>query len=326
METSNPTPGACNVDAFLVRWKAGALGVEIATCIVGSVGSGLSLWCLVSCKRIKSGMKLQLCLFFSLLFLINLVAMPGAAVAELLAVQCHQFTPTVHLGQVALYTIAATMERNACALLAVYRFAAVCWPHKYQVLSHQLVVAVLNGIVLGGVMLLWLVVFLKQDLDELDVNNPSLYDMGRELYFGILLTPMVVAFVAYVAMISVITYRKHSMGEQERERPSMREQVYFAVGVLIVINLLLDGPHIILHLMGIPSKDLAFIVIHVVYRLHFALDPIIFIGLNAQYRRKVLLLALPGCSLPVASNTGESSIRRIPAGGVARPDDAGSTV
>ncbi|XP_042857954.1 uncharacterized protein LOC122244181, partial [Penaeus japonicus] len=162
MNSTDQTTGACEVDASIARWKAGALAVEITTSVIGSTGSGLSLWCLVSCKRIKSGMKLQLCLFFSLLFFLNLVAMPGAAVAELLAVQCHQFTPTVHLGQVALYTIAATMERNAFALLAVYRFAAVCWPHKYQVLSQPLVVGVLNGVVLGGVALVTLVVFVKQ--------------------------------------------------------------------------------------------------------------------------------------------------------------------
>lgn len=290
------------------------------------------MWCLLSCKRIQEGMKLQLFLFFSLLFLTNLVAMPGAAVAELWAVQCRQVSAAAQMALVGFYTIVATMERNAFALMAAYRWVAVCWPHKYKILSLRVVVALLNGFVLGGDVILWLTVFLEQDLDTIDVSNPSVYKMGRELYFGILLTPMISALVAYVAVIVVITYRKQFVGVQEGGRPSMREQVSFAVGILIVTNLLLDLPHIIVHLLGIPSWDLSFILIHVIYRLHFAFDPFIFIGANLHYRRKVLLLAFPRCSLLRTSTSGVSNVSRTSAGVVASPasrhtfDDAGSPV
>ncbi|XP_063587608.1 uncharacterized protein LOC134764865 [Penaeus indicus] len=332
MNSSNQTPAACEVDAFIAGWKTGALAVEVLTSALGVVGSGLSLWCLMNCRRIQGGMKLQLFLFFSLLLLTNSVAMPGAAVAELWAVQCRQASAVVSFGLIAFYTIAATMERNAFALMAGYRLVAVCWPHKYKMLSLRLVVALLNGFVLGGVVILWLVVFAEQDLDDLDVNNPSGYKMGRELYIAILFTPMVAALIAYVTVIVVITFRKQFAGELERGRPSMREQVSFAVGILIITNLLLDLPHMVVHLMGIPSRALSFILIHVIYRLHLALDPFIFIGANLHYRRKVLLLAIPRCSLPKASTTGASSIGKTTAGSVARPAsthtvyDAGSPV
>lgn len=97
-----------------------SLYVSVKSCL-SFLGSGLSLWCLLSCKRIQEGMKLQLFLFFSLLFLTNLVAMPGAAVAELWAVQCRQVSAAVQMALVGFYTIVATMERNAFALMAAYR-------------------------------------------------------------------------------------------------------------------------------------------------------------------------------------------------------------
>lgn len=47
--------------------------------------------------------------------------MPGAAVAELWAVQCRQVSAAVQMALVGFYTIVATMERNAFALMAAYR-------------------------------------------------------------------------------------------------------------------------------------------------------------------------------------------------------------
>lgn len=119
--------------------------------------------------------------------------------------------------------------------------------------------------------------------------------------------------------------RRRKAEQNSGLRPSCNDQVNLAVGALILTNLLLDGPHIIVHILAIPSKDLAFILIHVVYRLHIALDPFIFIGLNLHYRRKILrrgLACCPACASLVggtlATTTAESSSRR--------PDSVGQKV
>lgn len=111
--------------------------------------------------------------------------------------------------------------------------------------------------------------------------------------------------------------RRQKAEQSSGMRSTWNEQVNFAVGVLILTNLLLDVPHITVHLLDESSKDLSFILIHVVYRLHLALDPFIFIGLNSHYRRKILrrvVSCCPGCanfaSGALGTTTAESSSRR----------------
>lgn len=74
----------------------------------------------------------------------------------------------------------------------------------------------------------------------------------------------------------------------QRQGADDRDQVVKSVSILILMNLLLDVPHVANHLTKASSTDLSYILIHVIYRLHFALDPFIFVGLNAHFRQQVL--------------------------------------
>ncbi|XP_063587610.1 uncharacterized protein LOC134764866 isoform X2 [Penaeus indicus] len=274
----------CTIDSSNRGWFTTSLVIQLTTCFYGVIGTSLSLWCLLTCKRIQTGMKIQLGLFFAVLLLLSAMAMPGAVVVEYRSWLCYEEAPTLRIAFVGLYTIAVALERNIFAGIAVYRLVAVCFPQKYKVLTRWKVVTVVETLICLGVLVLWIPIFLKQ-----------------------------------------MMVRRYKAKESSGLRPSYNDQVNVAVGAVILTNLLLDGPHIIVHILGIPSTDLAFILIHVVYRLHTALDPFIFIGLNLHYRRQVLRRAVtccPVCANLVSSNlattTAESSSRR--------PDSVGQKV
>ncbi|XP_037799592.1 uncharacterized protein LOC119594612 [Penaeus monodon] len=162
-----------------------------------------------------------------------------------------------------------------------YRMIAVCFPLKYKQWSKWPLVLGIEVSICLSVVLLWVVAIFTQDLDTVEVNDPSSYTMGRVLFYLFLLVPIIITVVAYVTMIAFMRF-KGSL------RTSHRKQVSFGLGILILTNLLLDVPHIAMHLSGVDSKSLPFILIHVIYRLHYALDPFIFVGLNAPYRQRVL--------------------------------------
>lgn len=316
---------SCTLDSSNQGWFTTALVIQLITCVFGVIGTSLSLWCLLTCKRIQTGMKIQLGLFFTFLLLLCAVAMPGAVVVEFRSWLCWEESPALRLGFVGLYTIAVALERNIFAVIALYRLVAVCFPQKYKVLSRWAVVTAVDACVCAGVLALWIPIFLRQDAQAVDLNNPSSYSMGLVLYYMVFLFPIFVCVFAYAILIIVMMVRRRKAEQNSGLRPSCNDQVNLAVGALILTNLLLDGPHIIVHILAIPSKDLAFILIHVVYRLHIALDPFIFISLNLHYRRKILrrgLACCPACASLVggtlATTTAESSSRR--------PDSVGQKV
>lgn len=60
-----------------------------------------------------------------------------------------------------------------------------------------------------------------------------------------------------------------------------------SVRIFILTNTLFEVPDIVMHAVKSTTKDVSYIFIHVMYRIHFALDPILFVGLNARYRQMV---------------------------------------
>lgn len=66
------------------------------------------------------------------------------------------------------------------------------------------------------------------------------------------------------------------------------DQIAKSVSILIFTNLLLDVPHLTVHLTYASSRDVSFILVHMIYRLRFVFDPFLFVWLNKRYRQKVL--------------------------------------
>ncbi|XP_042870575.1 uncharacterized protein LOC122252265 [Penaeus japonicus] len=73
-----------------------------------------------------------------------------------------------------------------------------------------------------------------------------------------------------------------------KQTASWRESCERSVIIFALASTLLEVPDTIMHLLEARPSEFSFMFIHVIYRSHFALDPILFVWLNARYRQMVL--------------------------------------
>ncbi|XP_042859274.1 uncharacterized protein LOC122245411 [Penaeus japonicus] len=231
-------------------------------------------------------MKIQLCSVFAITLTMCLFILPTYAVMEYWRYMCWKMDKTIAVIGFTTYSTFGIVERNLFTVIAVYRMAAVCFPIRYKQWSQLRGVVAVIALVSLVVVTLWITAICKQDFNKVDVNDPSTYGMGKVLLYFFLATPIIVTVATYVIMILFIRYK--GQRSQRSQRPMSKDQVLLSLGALILTNVLLDVPHIIMHFARVSSTELPFIVLHVIYRAHYAVDPFIFVGLNPHYRQKVL--------------------------------------
>ncbi|XP_042860064.1 uncharacterized protein LOC122245951 [Penaeus japonicus] len=245
----------------------------------------------------QAGTKIQLCLLFGVNLFVCSLALPGTLAVEVLFLQGRGAERVTEVAFVALYAISCCVEQLALTVVAVYRLIAVCFPSRYNLWSRPTVVlAVETTLVLPAVVLL---VSAFSVLDSHVINLSSSVE-GKVLYSTFYLLPTAITLASYCTVIILMASRRWASGSGEA-RPGRWDQVSLSLSVLILMNLLLDVPHITMHLLHAGGEKLRFLTVHAIYRLHFALQPIVFVGLNARYRQKALkavLALVPGRRVP----------------------------
>lgn len=71
-------------------------------------------------------------------------------------------------------------------------------------------------------------------------------------------------------------------------RDSYVDHVVRSTRLVILVNLLIDCPHVILHM--IPNEGIPSVIVHMIFFHHLTLDPIIFVASNPSYRLAMLKL------------------------------------
>ncbi|XP_027228139.2 G-protein coupled receptor 183 [Penaeus vannamei] len=275
----------CSVEASVYRWRTWALGVELTTCVLGAVGCVIGFCCLRACEKIKVGMKIQISLIFTVSFIVCTVALPGYAIADYWTI-CWQIKGTSVLAFLIFYSVSVNIVRNYFTVLAIYRFLAVCFPIRYQQFSQRRVVTGIVVTVTVCIVLAWSTLYIIQDYSNVDVNNRSSYYLGRILFYFSLVIPFTVTVIAYFALALFVIYRKLFITQPQGIH--RRDQIAESVSILILMNLLLDVPHITVHLSDTSSNDVSYIIVHMVYHLRFVFDSFLFVCLNKRYRLMVL--------------------------------------
>ncbi|XP_069983869.1 uncharacterized protein [Penaeus vannamei] len=188
------------------------------------------------------------------------------------------------------------------------RLMAVCFPLKYKLWSRPtVVVAVEVAVTVPAVVALMLAfVFVNFEMG-LSTNNA----VGKLMYGVFYLLPITIIATAYCVILSIVGFRRCGRRGDEARVLSW-DQISLSLCVLILMNLLLDFPHVTMHLMNVSWKEPSFVIVHAIYRLHFALDPLVFVGLNQRFRQKALQRAfslVPGRCLPSSSESSDRSQR-----------------
>ncbi|XP_063589758.1 uncharacterized protein LOC134766760 [Penaeus indicus] len=271
----------CNLAA---QWKAYSLAFEMLVCACGVLGSIVCLWCLKTCDKTQAGTKIQLCLLFATNAFLCSLALPGTAVLELLFLQDRRPEPATEVAFVALYYMAACIDQMALAVIAVYRLTAVWFPLKYKLWSRSTVVVAVEVAVILPAMLTLTLAILFLDYEIVDTNSST---VAKVLYGVLYLVPITIIMTAYCIMVSIMGFRRCARQGDAARHPGW-DQISLSLCVVILMNLLLDVPHVAMHLMDVSWTDPSFVIVHAIYRLHFALDPVIFVGLNQRFRQRAL--------------------------------------
>ncbi|XP_047469568.1 uncharacterized protein LOC125025587 [Penaeus chinensis] len=281
-KVTNTTEAADRSDV-LSRWWTVAIVVQLITCVFGVVGSVLSIYCVRLSKKMHKGMALQFYLFFITFFIICMIILPTSVVDEYYTLIGWQDKQTAF--NVALHTIFESFERNVIGLIVVYRLMAVCFPVPFKLLSRPVVVLTLELVLFLGVLALWIIVFLTENYDQGDVWNPIRSDKVFAMYCFTLFVPIAVTTSSYAIMLVVRTLKRRAASAGEG--PASLDSVSFAVGITILFNIFLDVLYFVIHFCVTRTTDFSFVIIRMIYRLHFALDPLCFVVFNRHYRKEI---------------------------------------
>ncbi|XP_042241267.1 C-C chemokine receptor type 8-like [Homarus americanus] len=278
-------------------------------CIIsffGTLGNATSLWCLVQCRKTNPAVRIHLVFVFSVLLGICLITLPGVTFINYISAFCK--VESVPQGLRIFFSISNSVllqiDRINFTAIAGFKMIAVFSPHRYQSVT-KLMVVVLEVFICTYALLPWLF-GIFQDFQYATYNGRFMaVDFGHRnstlnnviyIWYGVnYCLPFLLTLVAYLLMTASMIHQKQNLGMCAVSASTM-DHVTYTLRVVLLTNLVLDGPHVIVH--QLQEQRLASIITHMIFYLHLLIDPLVFVGLNLHYRR--LLLRRLAKSIPAA--------------------------
>nr|XP_027214775.1 uncharacterized protein LOC113807664 isoform X1 [Penaeus vannamei] len=293
----------CTVDHDLAMPFLAYIAVSAIIYAAGTLCNLACVWCLVHCSRTSIGMKVQLGCFFGLLLVQCAVSDPLVMTSLTSGFFCGSLQPAFRACTLIFGNIVVDLERCHFAAMAVYRLLAVRWPFVYKRACELRKVVVSEVVMAISATVTWVVpLFLKklelEDLSFLTGNgkgNPQTYSTIR-LLFGLgYFVPLGVSLVSYVAIMITIVQRRRKLQTRDSlpVATARRDQLHFIIQVILVTFILIDVPHTVIHQIYSVDIRLASYIIHFIFSLHLIIDPMIFIGLNQNYRERLVECIIP---------------------------------
>ncbi|XP_076058850.1 G-protein coupled receptor moody-like [Oratosquilla oratoria] len=273
---------------------------------VGTLANGLTIAALIWCKSTRRpSVAIVISLFFAeLLFCVVILPLIGSAFLQILyygEVRASQDTVVIignisrMLDQVVLHNIAA---------IAFYRLIAVWFPHFYKRMKTSRAVSASVVAVWGSSLLAKLPISIQYTYGyvrfcKTQMRFKVIGSSWMGIYFSMCyVLPVLFISAAYVGILRKIAlsrrlYDTGHPGEnltsvKERGRQPWRESATKSVLVVSTMMFVCSTPHCIMHALE-PYPGLwdgsAWIVIHLIYFIQFTADPVIYIVMNAQYRK-----------------------------------------
>ncbi|XP_068236562.1 uncharacterized protein [Palaemon carinicauda] len=294
----------CTADPYISGWGYRYFVANFTIAAVGAVGNIASLWSLFRCRKTNIAAKIQLGTFFGVQLIVCLLTLPGFSYVKKLALLCQAGDLPMGLKLLFLFThtLFLPIERINFTAMAIMRLIAVRWPHHYKKFAQVKVVVVLEIILFLYVLSPWLVSFAIElhNMYPIEDQMTVTFSLGkgptiRNIYLvhGINhLFPTFASLLAYSLMMYTMIRQKQTMGIRNDKNTTTMDHVAYTIRLVILVNLLLDVPHTLAHLMRV--SQVPSLIIHSIFYMHLALDPFIFVGMNAHYR-KALFASIRSC-------------------------------
>ncbi|KAK8403657.1 hypothetical protein O3P69_000034 [Scylla paramamosain] len=255
--------------------------------VLGTLCNGVAIWCVVTCKKTRTAVKVLLCSVFVPLLLICLVTrtMRSEVILALLYCDAERTTSIYRVVTALLYSFLAQMELACIAALAITRTVAV-WSTKRHAIKLRVAVTVVISILIysffTGVGILGLV-FLDY------VRSEPLKNFLIIVYFFInVMLPFFVTSIAYALMLFTMRRNKQRLAtlESRSSTSGTLDQATRAMIAVFISNLVFGLPHAVYHIRTTFSHTLE-LSFHMLFYTHFVVDPVVFIWFNNNHRQQV---------------------------------------
>ena len=321
-DPDNYCSSSSSLDPFIIKTGISYFILNFAIAVFGTYWNASALWCLSKCDKTSVAAKIQLMTFFSFQFLVCALSLPGFSYVKLMALLCraHELSRDVKLFFLFSHTVFLPMERMNFAVMAVMRLFAVRWNRGYKRFVQTRNVVILELFIFAFVISPWIVSFFiglykRYPIEEqMTVSfsfgkSPAI--QGLYLIHAINhLFPTFVSFIAYSLMMYTMIKKKMMFFGRAKTRTSkslhsttVMENVAYTIRLLILVNILLDLPHTLSHLLKV--SQIPSLIIHSIFYSHLTFDPLIFVGMNIHYRNLIGIF-LRGSSANINNNNNDN--------------------
>ena len=297
MSFNSSYPKNCSIDPLIVSTVLGYFSINFIIAFLGAIGNICSLWCLFKCDKINYAAKIQLVIFFGFQFLVCIISLPGFSYVKRLALICraHEVPMEVKLFFFFCHTLFLPMERMNFAVMAVMRLLAVTWNDGYKKFARVLNILILEFFILAFILIPWIIAFIIKLYAQYPIEDQMTVTFSFAkpiiikfiyIFHGINhLLPTFISFIAYCWMMYTMLQHKISLfgaSNNKNDSSTMMDHVAYTIRLLILVNILLDLPHTLIHLLKVPQVPS--LIIHSIFYSHLTFDPVIFVVMNSQYR------------------------------------------
>lgn len=305
----------CTADPYVTDWGFRYFIANFTIAVVGTVGNIVSLWSLFRCRKTNPAAKIQLGTFFGVQLIVCILTLPGFSFVKKLALLCQAADLPMEPKLLFLFThtLFLPIERINFTSMAIMRLVAVRWPHHYKKLVQVKVIVVMEILIFLYALSPWLVAFAINLHGSYPIEDQMTvtFSLGKSktikniyLVHGINhLFPTFASLLAYSLMMYTMIRQKQAMGAHKDKNATTMDHVAYTIRLVILVNLLLDVPHTLAHLLRV--SQVPSLIIHSIFYMHLALDPFIFVGMNVHYR-KALVTSIRSCFRSKSSHNSQS--------------------
>ncbi|XP_071546693.1 uncharacterized protein [Panulirus ornatus] len=256
--------------------------------VVGAIGNGVTLWCIATCTRLQRAVKVLLASVFLPLLLICLVSGPitSQVLTAVLANDPYRFSRTFEIVHSLFYSALAQMVHVYIAAVSLFRAVAVWSPHR-QAVKLRVAVAVVTCIFIYSVLV---TVGMLGSMYLGYVQERSLKRTVTVLYFFLnTMMPILVTITCYGTMMFVVRRNKRRLANSQHsvKAHSACDEATRAMLAVFLSTLILGFPHSVYHMIEDPPM-IYDIIFHILFSTHFALDPLVFVWFNRNYRKRTV--------------------------------------
>ncbi|KAG7176270.1 hypothetical protein Hamer_G009049 [Homarus americanus] len=244
----------------------------------------------LTCKKTQKPLKVLLCSMFTTTLLMCLVVMPFKVEEAMTELLCdpNRMSKGVQISLNLFYTVLAEMEILYIAALAFIRAMAV-WSNQRRTLGLRTAVVL---VIIGSLYHVATTLGMMGPLYWGYVTEPWVVTAIAILYCCLnSILPISITIACYFSMMLAVLFNRRRLANNGHNTNGHKvvDQATLSMLAVFISNLLMALPHSLYHLVNefIDDTYTIYTIVHLIFFIHFVVDPAVFVWFNRNYRDRV---------------------------------------